>query len=105
MGAMTQALVPPSTEAIKEIGLAVVLTGIMDEFGVEQWWNGAMAVEEDTKLASESGLGMKSQSTEVDVGAHQGQDLTVPKHPSLPFLSYAEGNNLLIRMVQQKQNN
>jgi hypothetical protein len=39
------------------------------EVGVEKWWNGAMAAEEDTMLAREPGLWMKSPSTEVDASA------------------------------------
>jgi hypothetical protein len=39
------------------------------EGGVEKWWNGAVAAEEDTKLVREPGLWMKSPSAEVDAPA------------------------------------
>jgi hypothetical protein len=56
------------------------------EVGVEKWWNGAMAAEEDTKLASEPGLGMKSPSTEVEAPAMASiEDRTWQSPNILPF--------------------
>jgi hypothetical protein len=52
------------------------------EVGVEKWWNGAMAAKEDTKLARELELWMKSLSTEVDAPAMASIDMAVPQNPS-----------------------
>jgi hypothetical protein len=62
------------------------------EVGVEKWWNGAMAAEEDTKLASEPGLGTKSPSTEVEAPAMASiedrtwQSPNILPSPSLGFV-------------------
>jgi hypothetical protein len=73
-----------------------LLTGIMD-VGVEKCWKGAMAAEDDMKLASAPGFGMKSPSDEEDAApAKAAIDDRTWQSPNIlpwPFPADAEGNN------------
>lgn len=59
------------------------LTGT-SALGLAKWWKG-MAAEDDMKLASAPGLGMKSPSAEVDAPAMAAMDDRTWQSPNIPL--------------------